>query len=89
MANEPHKRDWLTEAFKIAEGGSSKGMKREHLLALKNAYTEVSKRHTHLQKLMTQVFDEVKRKRAAAGLPEMPPPPESLQAELKTPVRLS
>lgn len=79
----PFRRDYLMEAIQIAEGKSPMKLKLEHIKALHTAFMGISAGHARLTNLMKEALAEAQKKRVAAGLPPMPPPPGELGQILK------
>jgi hypothetical protein len=77
---EPFKRDWLKEALDIARGKNTQ-IKKEHVLALANAYLieqgklqGMSVRLEKVQVIMKKIFENESKQRTEIGLPPLKTP---------------
>lgn len=71
---KPITRDWLSEAFEIADGKRI-GVKKEHVAAAIKTVRELMSRHMQIKEFVQQAFDMEQKRRAQAGLPPIQPPP--------------
>ena len=76
MSNEPVKRNWLAEAYKIFKGDETIHPKRQHVIATMEALVDFQTKTAKLRELMNYAYEEACKLRKEKGLPVPPPPPE-------------
>lgn len=80
----PFKRNWLEEAYKIAHGDTKIQLKKEHVRAAIETIKSFSEDVEKLRGMMRFAYEQACKSRKEHGLP-IPPPPPSLNAEVKLP----
>lgn len=80
----PFRRDWLKEAYKIAQGDRRIQLKREHIIAAISTLVALSTESSNLRQLMSLAYEEACKRREEMGLP-VPPKPKGLEKDYKFP----
>jgi hypothetical protein len=75
---KPIVREWLKEAFEISKGKKTL-IKKQHIAALVDQNIECLQRLEKLNAFCEKLFEEVKKSRAARGLPPLPDSPSALR----------
>lgn len=74
---QPHRRQWLGEAYKIYRGDATIQPKRQHVAAVMQALIEFQEQAKTMRDLMKKAYEEAVAVRKAQGLP-VPPPLQEL-----------
>lgn len=83
----PFRRNWLAEAYMIAQGNQKIKPKREHIQHSLMALSELAKDVQNLRGLMRTAYEEACRRRREQGLPVPPKPPGLDKEDFKWPMQ--